>query len=290
MLSILTYAKRTQHYRVRVASNVIPTDIERQLEHQFEVSNVLSIGDSFSDDNMRSRERQILSSVMSAVNAVIPEDVLEFTDSGLADQDVTFIVTYKVKSGKSLYFRDTDNQIAADIHPYYPASGVYVAWDFECAFPHSGKVTDLVWNQIRRVRSDRFSYGSETRTVYDRMAESAFEDFRRELIRRLGFSSTSGPQQTHVQPTPSPTPDISGAYTNEFGSIDITPEAKGFAFALSAGTDRCSGEIAGRAKWKKPSYAVSRVALDQEVFEDRRPLTIKRHVNLHSGSRIVPCK
>jgi len=270
MLSILTYAKRTQHYRVRVAferHNEIPTDIERQLEHHFEVNNVLSIGDSFSDDNMRARERQILSSVMSAVNAVIPEDVLEFTDSGPADQDVTFIITYKVKSGKSLYFRDTDSQIAADIRPYYP--GVYVAWDFEIRIPsqRQGYRFSLESNPASEIRY-AYSYGSETRTVYDRMAESAFEDFRRELIKRLGFSSTSGPQQTHVQPTPSPTPDISGTYTNEFGSVDITPEAKGFAFALSVGTGRCSGEIAGKAKWKKPGYALSRVALDQEVYED----------------------
>jgi len=113
-----------------------------------------------------------------------------------------------------------------------------------------------------------YSYGSETRTVYDRMAESAFDDFRHELTKRLGFSATSGTQQSLVQPTPTPTPDLSGTYSNEFGSVDIKSDAKGFAFGLSVETARCAGEISGRTKWKKDGYAICRVALDQEVYQD----------------------
>jgi hypothetical protein len=271
VLGILTYAKQTQHYRVRVAferHNEIPSNVEEQLKNQFGVTNVLSIGDAFSDDRMQSREQQILSSVTSAFRTVIPEDVLDFSDSGQAEGGVVFLITYKVKSGKSLYFRDSDAQISPYSRPYYP--GIYLNWDFEIRIPSEqrGYRFTLESNPASEFRY-AYSYNSETATIYDRMAESAFDDFQRELVKRLGLiPSNSGTQQSVSDPTPSPTPDVAGTYANQFGTVEITPNAKGFSFALHVGTARCAGEISGNAKWTKVSNAMFRKALDKEVYDD----------------------
>jgi hypothetical protein len=267
IVGILNYAKQTQQYRVRVAferHNEIPKNIEDQLRRQFEVTNVLSIGDSFSDQRMQWREQQILSSVTSAFKSVIPEDILEFADSGGAEQSVAFIINYKVKSGKSLYFRDTDSQIDPYSRPYYP--GIYLSWDFEIRVPSQQGYRFTLESKPASQIQYAYSYGSETATVYDRMAESAFDDFRHELVKRLGLNAASA--GTASQPTPSPTPDLTGIYTSQLGQVEIKPHVNGFSFALNVGTSRCEGAISGKAKWSKGSNAVYRVPLEKEVYED----------------------
>ena len=136
LLKALNYAKQTEHYVVRVAfgrHNEIPYNIEWLLKNEFGVSNVLSVGDSFSESKMEGRERAILSAVTSAFKQVIPEDILEFTDRGSGENNVVFLVAYKMKSGKSLYYRREDDSIPLESRQFYP--GIYVTWDFEMRIP-----------------------------------------------------------------------------------------------------------------------------------------------------------
>jgi hypothetical protein len=100
------------------------------------------------------------------------------------------------------------------------------------------------------------------------MAESAFDNFRSELIKRLGLRLDGKGSQTRVDPTPTPTPDISGIYANKSGSLEIKLVPKGLTFALTVGNGRCAGEISGGAKWINSSHAVYRARIEKEAYED----------------------
>ena len=101
------------------------------------------------------------------------------------------------------------------------------------------------------------------------MTESAFDDFRQELVKRLGLRQTNGVPSPTPAPTATPTPDVSGTFTNKFGRLEIEQlSIKGFSFDLSVGTGRCTGELSGNAKWRKNGVAIYRKIPDREEYSN----------------------
>jgi hypothetical protein len=272
ILNALNYAKETQHYVVRVAferHNEIPSNIERLLKDQFGVSNILSVGDSFSEAKMRAREREILSAVGLAFKEVIPEDILEFNDSGPSENNVTFLITYKMKGGNSLYYRHQDINVPLESRQFYP--GIYISWNFELRVPTESSSPyrfSVESNPADHIQYQTSSYASETETLYERMTESAFDDFRQELVKRMGLKQANIGSSTPIpSPTPTPTPDVSGEFTNEFGTLGIDHlGVKGFSFDINIGTGRCTGTVSGKARWLKNGVAVYRVIPDESEY------------------------
>jgi DnaJ domain len=275
VLHILSYAKETQQYRVRVAferHNEIEPNLEQHLRQQFGVSNVLSIGDSFSDYKMQSRENQIFSAITSGFKELIPEDILEFTDSGPGDSAVVFLVTYKIRAGKSLYYRDADSGIPEQSRPFYP--GIYIDWQFEMRTPKEpgGYRFSLQSSPAKEISYTTYSsYGADKETLYDLMATSAFQNFRGELVKRLGIqgqqtannvmptrSATRSQGEQTVAPTESEPihPIINGVFASQLGSLKIsTSNQKGFIFAIKLNGSSCNGTVTGKADWSDQETA-----------------------------------
>jgi curved DNA-binding protein CbpA len=182
VLELLNYAKVTNNYHVTVAfsrKNEIPERVEEQMKRRFGVKNVLPVGSAFSDYSMKARESSILSTVQSAFKQVIAEDVLEFGESRAANNDgPVLLVSYTVKAGDALYYRERDSLQPETYRPFYP--GIFFDWNFEIRLPSRDKSYEFA---LKSKPANQFS-GSE---VYEGMTHSAFEDFRGELVRRLGL-------------------------------------------------------------------------------------------------------
>lgn len=274
VLHILNYAKETQQYRVRVAferHNEIEPNLEQHLRQQFGVSNVLSIGDSFSDYKMQSRESQIFSAITSGFKELIPEDILEFTDNGPGDSTVVFLVTYKIRAGKSLYYRDADSGIPEPSRPFYP--GIYIDWQFEMRTPKepAGYMFSLQSSPAKEISYRTYSsYGADKETLYDLMATSAFQNFRAELVKRLGIqgqqtanngmpirSTTRSKPDPTVEPESEPThPMVNGVFASQLGRLKISgSNQKGFMFAINLNGSSCNGTVTGKADWSDQDAA-----------------------------------
>jgi len=293
VLHILNYAKETQQYRVRVAferHNEIEPNLEQHLRQQFGAPNVLSIGDSFSDYKMQLRENEIFSAITSGFKELIPEDILEFTDRGSGDSSAVFLVTYKVRAGKSLYYRDADSNISIQSRPFYP--GIYIDWDFEMRTPTEphGYRFSLQSSPAKEISYTTSYYGNEKETLYDRMASSAFMNFRTELVKRLGIqraeSTTNSSQPQRVKPTTesvqqtssSPEsvsdagtshPIVNGIFASQLGRLRITgSNTKGFAFKIDLNSSGCSGAVNGKADWSDENTAVYGSIPNRTEYDD----------------------
>jgi hypothetical protein len=199
VIDLLNYAKATQNYSVSIAflrHNQIPSNVEEQLKRTFEVTNILSMGDSFSDKNMQSRENRILDAIKAAFKVVIPEDILEFKDSQFKENGAAFLVAYTVSAGESLYYHDEDSNMPKYSRPFYP--GIFIDWNFEIRLPSKGSSYQFT---LKSQPASRFS--SSVSAVYDAMAQSAFDDFKSELVRRLGLRSGN---EAGASPNPSQRP------------------------------------------------------------------------------------
>lgn len=183
ILDVLSHARESGDYRVIVAfarQNQIPAGIEEQLKRRHGVRNILPIGNSFSEANMQSRERYLLDTIKSAFASVIPEDVLEFNISEFNENRPVFLITYTVKASDSLYYRDLDGYLPVASRPFYP--GISFDWNFEIRLPSEGKSYEF---RLNSKPADSFSYSGGD--VYDGMSQSAFNNLRDEIVRRLGL-------------------------------------------------------------------------------------------------------
>jgi hypothetical protein len=200
VLAVLNHAKTTRDYHVRVAferRNEISEDsFVSGIRKKYGPLTLISMGDSFSDAKMKSREESILREVKEAFAEIIPDDVLEFTSAGDGSNIPVFVVSYSVKTGEMLYYRDSDQWLPETSRPYYP--GISFDWDFAIRMPVQGSAPYSFVLQSKpsttiHYRSDSLSASasSERSTIYDSMAESAFVNFRSELVRRLGLQTSN---------------------------------------------------------------------------------------------------
>lgn len=194
VLEMLNYAKAAGRYKIRVAferRNDIPYNIEDQLKSRFQLANVIPLGDSFSEGKMQAREKAIMHVLRPAFSEVIASDILELVDSGFEERNIAMVITYKVKAGESVYFRESDAYLARYNRPFYP--GISFDWSFEIRIP-SNVVPYMFTLQSKPAESFSYTYSpgrssslDERGTIYDKMAESAFYNFRSEVVRRLGL-------------------------------------------------------------------------------------------------------
>lgn len=202
VLQVLRYAKTTQNYRVNVVferHNEISPNVVEELKKEFEVKRVLALGDTFSEGKMQQRERQLFVVTADAFRIVIPDDILEISD-GCAGECVTFLITYNVNSGDSLYYDLRQEKMSDDERTFYP--GIFIDWDFDVKIPnqpqsYSFKLASSPATEISYDSSPNMEFQSEEdfskvleadkNYIYDSMVSSAFDDFKTNLIYRMGI-------------------------------------------------------------------------------------------------------
>lgn len=205
VLQILRYAKTTQNYRVKVVferHNEIPQNIIEELKKEFEVKNILSLGDTFSDEKMSQRENRLFTVVGEAFRYIIPDDILEFSTE-CTGECITFAVKYKVGSKDSLYYDLRQEKQPEEERVYYP--GIFINWDFGIQISNQPQNYNFALSSVPAAEitydsnSDERSSGggndfnkvldADKNYIYDSMVASAFDDFRASLIYRMGIGT-----------------------------------------------------------------------------------------------------
>jgi hypothetical protein len=197
----IRYAKETKNYKVKLVferSNQIPLNIVEILKKDFEVKRILSIGNSFTDENMNKLETLATTRISEAFNTVIPNDILEFT-SECGDECITFLVKYIVDSD-NIYYDLRQKKLPDNDRTWYP--GVWFDWNFDIKTPDNPKTYDF---QLTSDPAEEISYDSnfdgenidknefeklldkDKNIIYESMVISAFDDFRANLIYRMGI-------------------------------------------------------------------------------------------------------
>lgn len=204
---LLERARVTGNYRVVVTfagTNAVPDDIHETLNRQHEIRGVLPVGDAFSLGKMRAREQKAFQAVQSAFRSVIPGDVLDLKilagrapnrpDDPYDDlypngvdpwaQAIGAVgaitITYRTNASNSLFYRESQEHIRETSRPFYP--GIVFEWN--CGIGIAG-VPDVYQFQLESKPAEKFT---ETAAgVYEDMTGSAFNDFRQELVKRLGL-------------------------------------------------------------------------------------------------------
>lgn len=204
ILKILEYAKTTHNFRVQTVferRNEIPPDIVETLKKEYEVNKILSLDDTFSDEKMKRREDLILTFIADAFRQIIHDDILEISGDCSVDC-VTFLVKYTVDSD-SIYYDEREKELPEAERTYNP--GIFINWDFGIKIPNQSENYSFT---LTSTPAEHFSYDSnfnaeteagkniidvlnvEKSNVYDAMAASAFDDFKQNLIFRMGIGES----------------------------------------------------------------------------------------------------
>lgn len=209
VLQTLRYAKTTQNYRVKVVferHNEIPTDIIEQLKKEYGVKKILPFDDTFSEDKMIRRENNLLAVVTDAFRKVIPDDILEFANE-CGDECATFLVKYKVSSKDSIYYDPREKKLPDVDRTWNP--GIFIDWDFSVRTPNQPQTYDF---SLSSLPADHITYDSnlaedlsgnvdvekemqtDKSNLYDAMVASAFDDFKANLVYRMGIGEEPKPK------------------------------------------------------------------------------------------------
>lgn len=197
----IRYAKETKNYKVKLIfqrNNEIPADIVEILKKDNEVKTILAIGVSLSDENMNNRERELFSRITEAFSIVIPNDVLEFTNE-CGDECITFLVKYKIDSD-TIYYDLRQKKISYNDRTWYP--GIWFDWNFDIKTLNNPQTYDF---QLTSDPAEEITYDStfdgenidkeeftklldkDKNLLYDSMVISAFDDFKANLVYRMGI-------------------------------------------------------------------------------------------------------
>jgi hypothetical protein len=197
----IRYAKETKNYKVKLVferKNEIPADIVEILKKDYEVKRLLQIGDAFTDENMNKRERLIKRSISNVIGVVIPDDILEFADE-CNGECIIFSVKYIVDSD-NIYYDLRQKKLSEKDRTWYP--GVWFDWSFDIKTPTNPTTYDF---QLTSDPASEISYDStfegenfdkdefekllnnDRNFIYDSMAISAFDDFEKNLVYRMGI-------------------------------------------------------------------------------------------------------
>jgi hypothetical protein len=197
----IRYAKETKNYKVKLIferSNLIPADIVEILKKDNEVIRLLAIGVSLSDENMNTRERELFSRITDAFNIVIPNDILEFTDE-CSDECIVFLVKYKIDSD-NIYYDLRQKKLSHNDRTWYP--GIWFDWTFDIKTLNNPVTYDF---QLTSDPAEEITYEStfdgenidkdeftklldiDKNLLYDSMVISAFDDFKANLVYRMGI-------------------------------------------------------------------------------------------------------
>jgi hypothetical protein len=221
IIGLLRYARTTQNYIVRISfqrQNDISPDLVDEIKHEFEVKNVLPLGDSFSDERMTSREGRLFEVVSGAFKQVFPADILELS-TGCEAKCADFKVSYKIDFKNSIYYNDKQKDIDENERVYFP--GILIGWNLDISIPNSAFDYQF---ELNSVPADDISYtsnsddaeqptGAEFENVlrsdegvfYDSMVSSAFDDFGARVIFHMGIGSDPDAKRLEVPTVETPT-------------------------------------------------------------------------------------
>ena len=209
VLQTLKYAKTTQNHRVKVVferHNEIPSDIVEQLKKEYGVKKILPFDDTFSEDKMIRRESNLLTVVTDAFRKVIPDDILEFSSECVGDC-VTFLIKYKVSSKDSIYYDPREKKLSDIDRTWNP--GIFIDWDFSVRTPNQPQTYDF---SLTSLPANHITYDSnavedlsgkvdvekemlvDKSNLYDAMVSSAFDDFKANLVYRMGIGVEPKPK------------------------------------------------------------------------------------------------
>jgi|GEM_PF-3352059 len=202
ILEVLRYARETQNYRVKIVferHNEIPENLVEELKDEFEVKNILPLGDTFSEANMNQRESGLFWVVTDAFKEAIPNDILEFSSNCSAECSV-FTVKYTINPKDSLYYDSRQKKLPEAERIFYP--GILINWNFNIKTPnqlHSYDF-DLESRPAKEITYDTNSdnensdkenmakvLDADKKYIYDSMVASAFNDFKQNLVYRMGI-------------------------------------------------------------------------------------------------------
>lgn len=199
ILSMMEYARRSGQYNVGIyfdRTNEIPLNIENSMRKVFGVSNILPVGNAFSELNMKAREHTIANRLVTAFGHVIPNDVLSFEVDRSPLPELWIVVSYSVNPGESLYFDTKEATLPKEERSYYP--GIEFRWRMEfCGGLSTRKYAfTLVSNPASQITVEG-GRSTEASNVYDAMSVSAFDSLRVEIEKRIGLpSDTSTPESS----------------------------------------------------------------------------------------------
>ncbi len=217
LVDIITTLKATQDTRitVRYASKArfdkldlakLPPDLAKA---------VVNPKEAFSPDANLARERLVTSSLEKAFDEALGDGLVTFQSSGEAP--VTFTVNYEVGLTGSIY--ESVKATPGHDHKFF---GIAFSWDFDVAFAadhdQPPRYSFSVDSQpAKDIRWTSYGSGGAANTAsptlpYDKMAESAFDDFKEQLAYRFGVASAHprepleepGEEDEDVPPKPPP--------------------------------------------------------------------------------------
>ena len=198
---ILQYAKTTLNHKVMISydrHNKLPEDIEERVKRESGVKHVLPLGDSFSVEKMTGREGVIFTVVSQAFANVIPDDVLEIS-TRCDGPCARLSVEYTVASEYDGYFDDRQKDTPEDARFYSP--GIFVDWVCNVTVPDEPQSYSF---SLSSYPAEHVTYSSnssdepaaadleaalraDSSLFNDAMAESAFQDFKINLMQRFGI-------------------------------------------------------------------------------------------------------
>ncbi|KAK0039382.1 hypothetical protein Bpfe_031215 [Biomphalaria pfeifferi] len=148
---------------------------------------------------MKNREKALLGVVADALRKVIPDDILELSND-CAENCVKFKINYKIDAKYSLYY-DTRQEDVPNVEKiYYP--GILIDWDFSVQLPNQTSGYNF---KLDSIPAEQISYDTKLTEgeqsnknfadilkadlgiIYDSMVASAFDDFKANLIYKMGI-------------------------------------------------------------------------------------------------------
>jgi hypothetical protein len=178
--------------------NQIPPTIVEDLKKEYEVDKMVTTGDSFSNEKMSRREGVLFTEVVGAVTRVIPNDILDISTE-CTGEVIQFQVKYEI-GADSIYFDTAQEKLPDSDKTYYP--GIFILWDFGVLIPGAAEAYNF---ELESIPASTIRYDGDydasaalkpgfekilqanIGSMYDSMAASAFEDFRANLIFRMGI-------------------------------------------------------------------------------------------------------
>ncbi|MBP6003262.1 MAG: hypothetical protein KA746_07495 [Pyrinomonadaceae bacterium] len=221
VLEMLRYARSTQNFQVTLAFErklEIPPNFEEVVMSDFDIKKVLPLGDALSAEKMAGREGRLITLMSEAFAQVIPDDILEIVGK-CHEKCVTLTVNYEVDPMNSVYYDLRQEKVPEPERTWYP--GIYIDWTFLVRIPEQEREYkfELESSPAETITYDTNSekpydpnedfakvLSSDKGNVYDSMVASAFDDFRSNLIFRMGIGEppVRKTDETVAEPSPSP--------------------------------------------------------------------------------------
>lgn len=218
VIQALNFAKNTQNYQVKIEfekHNDIPANIVDELKKEFKVSRMISLGDSFVEEKIKERENSLISLISDAFQQVIQDDILEFTDT-CQNECILFHIQYFINSD-TIYYDDRQEKLSEIDRTWYP--GVYFDWHFQVNIPnqtnkygfelYSDPASQITYDSNSRIdNADKNEFAkvleSDKNYIYDSMVKSAFNDFKTNLVYRMGIGEDPKREKNNENENPKP--------------------------------------------------------------------------------------